>query len=92
MVATYDAAEELAARLEECRRRQVEIWDLFARDFNQKAELVMFLIDLGFSLTADQVMEMSKVLREFRRRLCRTHSRPSSRAEPARASSGSSRT
>jgi hypothetical protein len=60
MVATPDTVNHLIARLEECRWRQEEIWHRFAGDFNKKAELVTHLIDLGFSLTADQIGEMEQ--------------------------------
>ena len=51
---------DLTARLEKCRQRQEEIWDRFASDFDKKSEIVTSLIDLGFSLTADQVEKMEQ--------------------------------
>jgi hypothetical protein len=60
MIATPDTVHDLTARLEECRERQEQIWDRFASDFDKKAEVVTSLIELGFSLTADQVEEMEQ--------------------------------
>src|SRR5438128_1375808 len=60
MIATREAVDELAEQLEECRDRQAEIWDLFARDGDEKAEVVSYLVELTFSLSSQQVTEMEQ--------------------------------
>jgi hypothetical protein len=60
MVAAHDAMEEIADRLEQCRRRQDEVWPDFARDYDQKSELVTALIRLAFSLSPAQVAQMEQ--------------------------------
>jgi hypothetical protein len=82
MVATLDAVQELAARLEECRPRQDEIWDTFARDFDKKAEIVSHLIDLAFSLSPEQVAEMEQEAGIPTGRLTRAQQELLSQAEP----------
>jgi hypothetical protein len=60
MVATHEAVDEVAGRLEQCRRRQDEVWPDFARDYDQKSELVASLVRLAFSLSTGQVTQMEQ--------------------------------
>jgi hypothetical protein len=60
MIATDGIVQQFAERLEECRRRQHDLWDAFARDYDKKAVVVSFLVGLAFSLSEDQVAQMER--------------------------------
>jgi hypothetical protein len=60
MITTPRGIEALDARLEEVRGQQAEVWAAFGRDFDTKAELVSYLVDLAFSLTSEQTAQMEQ--------------------------------
>ena len=60
MIAMRSHARDLTGRLNDCRRQQDDLRARFAQDFDKKSDLVTSLLDLGFSLSEDQVAQMEE--------------------------------
>lgn len=60
MVTTRDEVHEFVELLDECAHHYTEIWDAFAHDGQQEAQVLRGMVELAFSLTDEQVREMEQ--------------------------------